>query len=66
MSAVDVKLESLKFAILFTIADHMRWLKKRNTRYQQSIQKIRNKNHPYSFFYPCKNFIHPEVNHSPD
>jgi len=50
---LDAKLERLKFAILFMIAD-MCWAKNKNRRMQKVNKKFIR---PYSF-------VHPEVNHS--
>jgi len=48
-TAADVKLERLKFAILFTIVDMCSVKTKINARYQK-IQKIRNKSFIHSSF----------------
>jgi len=68
--AEDAKFESLKFAILFTIAD-MFWAKKNKTNAcYQRIQKIRNRNLIHSSFTPLISFTLAKlsfngVNHSP-
>ena len=70
MTAVDVKLERLKLAISFMIAD-MCWVNNQDKCTSSEDRKNEKQKfqssfiHPSSFVHFCKTFIHPGVNHSP-